>query len=466
MAADSAASASGEVRRDGVTSSDAPFSRARRASFAPKEAASSGGKLKAWLSPPSSTVTCGWGTESTWTATPLAASARRGPVTLCTAPKVVITFRPSKLSCTGAATRPKSSGGTLGFWMWRPKAEAARLIASAMGTLRLPMEMTRRGQGGASGLLDSTERRRRSGGTWICSRAGRSRMAPLIRTRFRLKGRPTASATAMPCASVPTEPSVTIQVFWPLALRLAAIVASAPGRAGGAAGGSEGVAPAPPKLPERKTLNFFSILLAGGLKIARGAPESRCPRRLLARGPPVVQGAAIMRSARLDATDWRILRELQADGRITNVDLARKVGISAPPCLRRVRALEEAGIIKGFTAILNDKALGFDVTAVAMVGLHSQAAADLIAFEERARSSPIVRDCYMLSGEIDFLLKCVAPDLSAFQDFIIHELTAAPNVASVKTSLVIRASKRAAGVPMELAGEGSAAARPVERAPT
>jgi DNA-binding Lrp family transcriptional regulator len=167
---------------------------------------------------------------------------------------------------------------------------------------------------------------------------------------------------------------------------------------------------------------------------------------------------------RLDKTDWRILRELQANGRITNVELARRVGISAPPCLRRVRALEEAGIIKGFTAILNDRALGFDVTAFAMVGLHSQAEADLIAFEERARLSPIVRDCYMLSGEIDFLLKCVAPDLSAFQDFIIHELTAAPNVASVKTSLVIRASKHAAGPPMELAPEGSAAARPVERA--
>ena len=105
-----------------------------------------------------------------------------------------------------------------------------------------------------------------------------------------------------------------------------------------------------------------------------------------------------MRSARLDATDWRILRELQAEGRITNVDLARKVGISAPPCLRRVRALEEAGIIKGFTALLNDKALGFDVTAFAMIRLQSQAEADLIAFEERARSSAIVRDCYMLSG--------------------------------------------------------------------
>ena len=119
-----------------------------------------------------------------------------------------------------------------------------------------------------------------------------------------------------------------------------------------------------------------------------------------------------MRAARLDATDWRILRELQADGRITNVDLARKVGISAPPCLRRVRALEEAGIVQGFTALLNDKALGFDVTAFAMVGLHSQAEADLIAFEQLARSWAIVRDCYMLSGEIDFILRCVAPDLN------------------------------------------------------
>jgi DNA-binding Lrp family transcriptional regulator len=163
--------------------------------------------------------------------------------------------------------------------------------------------------------------------------------------------------------------------------------------------------------------------------------------------------------ARLDATDWRILKELQANGRISNVELARKVGISAPPCLRRVRALEEAGIIEGFTTRLNDKALGFDVTAFAMVGLHSQAEADLIAFEERARLSPIVRGCYMLSGEIDFLLKCVAPDLSAFQEFIIHELTAAPNVASVKTSLVIRASKQEAGVPLELVDEESGAVR-------
>jgi DNA-binding Lrp family transcriptional regulator len=166
-----------------------------------------------------------------------------------------------------------------------------------------------------------------------------------------------------------------------------------------------------------------------------------------------------LKRARLDATDWRILRELQARGRITNVELARKVGISAPPCLRRVRALEDAGIVRGFAALLDAKALGFDVTAFAMVGLHSQAEADLIAFEERARSSAIVRDCYMLSGEIDFLLRCVAPDLSTFQDFIIHELTAAPNVASVKTSLVIRASKQAPGVPVELFEDAGAPGR-------
>ena len=171
-----------------------------------------------------------------------------------------------------------------------------------------------------------------------------------------------------------------------------------------------------------------------------------------------------MRSARLDQTDWRILRELQADGRITNVELARKVGISAPPCLRRVRALEEAGFICGYAALLDDRALGFDVTAFAMVGLHSQAEADLVAFEERVRGSPIVRDCYMLSGEIDFMLKCVAPDLTAFQEFIIHELTAAPNVASVKTSLVIRASKHDPGVPIEVMPASGKTARAGERA--
>ena len=152
--------------------------------------------------------------------------------------------------------------------------------------------------------------------------------------------------------------------------------------------------------------------------------------------------------ARLDATDWRILKELQANGRITNVDLARKVGISPPPCLRRVRALEEAGIIAGYFALLDEKSLDFQVIAFANVGLHSQSEPDLRAFENRVLAWPMVRECYMLSGETDFILKCVAPDLTAFQDFIINELTAAPNVASVKTTLVIRRVKFDPGVPI------------------
>lgn len=150
----------------------------------------------------------------------------------------------------------------------------------------------------------------------------------------------------------------------------------------------------------------------------------------------------------LDAIDWKILKELQADGRITNLALAAKVGLSAPPCLRRVRALEESGLISGYTALLDEDALGFRLTAFAMVRLHNQAEADLREFENRVLGWPLVREAFMLSGESDFILKCVARDLPAFQDFVLGELTAAPNVASVKTFLTIRRAKREPGVPI------------------
>ncbi|NIJ40954.1 DNA-binding Lrp family transcriptional regulator [Parvibaculum indicum] len=155
-----------------------------------------------------------------------------------------------------------------------------------------------------------------------------------------------------------------------------------------------------------------------------------------------------MKRQKLDETDLKILTELQADGRITNVELAQRVGISAPPCLRRVRALEEAGLIRGYHADLDGRALGFEVTVFAMVGLHSQAEADLKSFEELVRTWPLVRECHMLNGEIDFILKCVAPDLSTFQSFLTEHLTPAPNVASVRTSLTIRQSKYEPGVPV------------------
>jgi DNA-binding Lrp family transcriptional regulator len=150
----------------------------------------------------------------------------------------------------------------------------------------------------------------------------------------------------------------------------------------------------------------------------------------------------------LDAIDWKILKELQADGRITNVELARRVGISAPPCLRRVRALEEGGIIRGYRALLDEKALGLDLTAFVFVGLSSQAEADLVAFETLVRRWQIVRECDLASGEHDFILKCVAPDLRAFQNFVIENLTKTPNVDSVRTALVLRRIKDEAGVPI------------------
>jgi DNA-binding Lrp family transcriptional regulator len=153
--------------------------------------------------------------------------------------------------------------------------------------------------------------------------------------------------------------------------------------------------------------------------------------------------------AQLDSIDRKILKELQDNGRITNVELARRVGISAPPCLRRVRALKESGYIKSYRALLDEKLLGYEVTVFAMVHLTSQAEADLKAFEDFVRDQPLVRECWMLSGEIDFILKCVAPDLKTFQAFV-AELTAAPHVRNVKTSLTLRVSKDAAMVPLEL----------------
>lgn len=145
--------------------------------------------------------------------------------------------------------------------------------------------------------------------------------------------------------------------------------------------------------------------------------------------------------ADLDAIDWKILRELQADGRMTNVELSRRVGISAPPCLRRVKHLEETGIIRGYRALLNAPALGMDVVAFCLIGLHHQSDAELKTFSELTRGWPIVRDAWMVSGESDFLLHCLASDLRSFQTFVIEVLTSAPNVDTVRTALTIRQVK-------------------------
>ena len=151
----------------------------------------------------------------------------------------------------------------------------------------------------------------------------------------------------------------------------------------------------------------------------------------------------------LDQIDRRLLAELQAEGRITNVELAQRVGLTAPPCLRRVRSLEEEGVIRGYHAELDSAKLGFAITVFAMVSLKSQAEDALREFEHAMHDLPEVREVHMLNGEIDFILKVVSRDLQSFQEFLTSKLTPAPNVASVKTSLTIRTSKHEPGVPLE-----------------
>ena len=154
-------------------------------------------------------------------------------------------------------------------------------------------------------------------------------------------------------------------------------------------------------------------------------------------------------SVMLDPIDRTILTELQNDGRITNVELARRAGLTAPPCLRRVRGLEEAGVIHGYHARLDPGALGYGIMVLALVSLRSQVEDDLRGFEAHVATLPEVRECHMLNGEIDFILKIVAHDLQSFQSFLTSHLTTAPHVVSVKTSLTIRTSKDEPGVPVD-----------------
>jgi len=161
-----------------------------------------------------------------------------------------------------------------------------------------------------------------------------------------------------------------------------------------------------------------------------------------------------MQRVKLDRIDRQIISDLQNNGRMTNVELARRADISAPPCLRRVRALEKAGYIKGYHADVDPSALGYSVAVFTNVGLTSQAEVDLVAFENMVGEWPEVRECHMLAGESDFLLKVVAKDWDEYQRFVTERLTAAPNVAQVKSALSIRSAKTLPGVPI---GSGAAA---------
>ena len=149
----------------------------------------------------------------------------------------------------------------------------------------------------------------------------------------------------------------------------------------------------------------------------------------------------------LDAIDRRILAELQTDGRMTNVELARRAGISAPPCLRRVRRLEETGLIRGYHADSDPQKLGWEITFFAIVGLDSQKEAILAAFEQLVAGWPEVRECHMIRGGGDFLLRLVARD-TAHENELTQKLTGAPGVSKVQTLQTIRTSHNLAGVPL------------------
>jgi len=149
----------------------------------------------------------------------------------------------------------------------------------------------------------------------------------------------------------------------------------------------------------------------------------------------------------LDGIDRRILAELQDDGRMTNVELARRVGISAPPCLRRVRRLEEAGIIRGYQANTDPARLGWQIVFFVIVGLESQKEIVLSAFERLVAAWPEVRECHMIRGGGDFLLRLLARD-AAHENELTARLTGAATVSRVQTLNTIRTSLSRPGVPL------------------
>jgi len=157
-----------------------------------------------------------------------------------------------------------------------------------------------------------------------------------------------------------------------------------------------------------------------------------------------------MKTNKLDAIDKRILKKLQENGRTSNVELAKIAGISAPPCLRRVNILEQNGYIDGYHADINQLALGFEVTVYAHVTLSSVSPQARNAFKEKIIYYPEIRECYLMTGESDFLLKIITKDWEAYQDFVSMKLMALEYVTHVNSSLTLKCLKKEAGIPLEL----------------
>jgi DNA-binding Lrp family transcriptional regulator len=152
---------------------------------------------------------------------------------------------------------------------------------------------------------------------------------------------------------------------------------------------------------------------------------------------------------KLDKIDLSILKDLQEDGRLTNVELAKRAGISAPPCLRRVKSLETEGIITSYQANLNGPALGFNLVIFAEVSLVSQNHNEIKSFEAQVDQWPLIRECYLVTGGSDFLLKLIVKDFEAYQEFLSTQLSMFPGVSQIKTLMVVRTAKKVRSIPLE-----------------
>jgi DNA-binding Lrp family transcriptional regulator len=161
-----------------------------------------------------------------------------------------------------------------------------------------------------------------------------------------------------------------------------------------------------------------------------------------------IQEQHAMPPLELDATDWKILDVLQADARIANVDLARKVHLSPSPCLARVRSLEENGIIVRHVTLLDAKKLGLTVSVLVQVTLEKQVEPALEAFERAIRERPEVMECYLMTGDADYLLRVVVPDVPAFERFILDFLSKVPGVGNIKSSFALKQVKYNTALPL------------------
>jgi DNA-binding Lrp family transcriptional regulator len=155
-----------------------------------------------------------------------------------------------------------------------------------------------------------------------------------------------------------------------------------------------------------------------------------------------------LRQPDLDAIDRKIIAQLQNDARIANVDLADAVGLSPAPCLRRVRALEESGVIRKHVSLVDPAAVGLAVSVFVHVSLERQVEKALKKFEDAIRTRPEVMECYLMTGDADYLLRVVCADLGAYERFLLDHLTQVPGVASIRSSFALKQVKYSTALPV------------------